>query len=117
MDEQEAITRALQHYIDGAKSGRSSEMRLAFHESATILGYEGKSLFGGPIQKLYDWHEKNGPARELEAQIVSIDIAGSAATARLELNNWTGTRYTDFFTLLKVDDTWKIMSKVFNVPS
>ncbi len=34
---------------------------------------------------------------------------------RLELDNWTGHRYTDLFTLLKVDGEWKIMNKVFHL--
>jgi hypothetical protein len=34
---------------------------------------------------------------------------------RLELDNWTDHRYTDLFTLLKVDGEWKIMNKVFHL--
>lgn len=90
-------------------------MKLAFHESATIFGYEGSALFAGPIQRLFDWNDRNGPATELVAKIASIDVAGSAACVRLELDNWTGTQYTDFFTLLKVDGEWKIMNKVFHI--
>ena len=33
--------------------------------------------------------------------------------ARLEAVNWRGTRYTDFFVLLKRDGEWRIASKVF----
>jgi hypothetical protein len=104
-----------QHYIDGAKSGRSAEMSRAFHADATIFGYEGDSLFAGPIQRLFDWHDQNGPAADLKATIVNIDIAGTIATVRLELDNWTGTNYTDLFTLLKVDGHWKIVNKVFHI--
>ena len=34
---------------------------------------------------------------------------------KLELDNWTGARYTDLFTMLNVDGEWKIMSKVFHL--
>ncbi len=37
------------------------------------------------------------------------------ATVRLELDNWTSYRFTDMFTLLKVDGEWKIMNKVFHL--
>jgi len=57
MTEKDAIAKAVQHYIDGAKSGSSAEMSRAFHTDATIFGYEGDSLFAGPIQRLFDWHE------------------------------------------------------------
>jgi hypothetical protein len=115
MTEKDAITSAVQHYIEGAKSGSSTEMRRAFHDDATIFGYEGDSLFAGPIRRLFDWHDQNGAAPDLKAKIVNIDVAGSIATVRLELYNWTGTNYTDLFTLLKVDGHWRIMNKVFHI--
>jgi Putative lumazine-binding len=46
---------------------------------------------------------------------VNIDVAGTIATVRLELDNWTGTNCTDLFTLLKVGGHWKIMNKVFHI--
>jgi putative lumazine-binding protein len=30
-------------------------------------------------------------------------------------DDWTGHRFTDLFTLLKVDGEWKIMNKVFHL--
>ena len=47
----------------------------------------------------------------------SIDLVDTVATVRLELNNLSGYRYTDMFTLLKVDGEWKIMNKVFHLHS
>ena len=35
--------------------------------------------------------------------------------AVLELDNWGLHRFTDLFTLLKVDGQWKIMNKVFHL--
>ena len=113
--ESDAITEVLQHYIDGAKSGRGDDMKPAFHKDATIFGYAGDDLFAGPIQKLFAWSDENGPATGLEARIASIDVIGTVATARLELDNFSGHRYTDLFTLLKVDGQWKIMNKVFHL--
>ncbi len=107
------ITKTVQHYIDGAKSGKGADMKPAFHKDATIFGYVGEDLFAGPIQILFDWNDQNGPATELEANIARIDVIGTVATVRLELDNWTGSRFTDLFTLLKVDGEWKIMNKVF----
>ena len=109
----EMIEKTVQFYIDGAKSGKGDDMKPAFHTDATIFGYIGDDLFAGPIQKLFDWNDKNGPATELKTRIASIDVVGTVASVRLESDNWTGHKFTDFFTLLKVDGTWKIMNKVF----
>ena len=55
---------------------------------------------------------KGGPAPELVARIVAIDVTGAAGTARLEIINWRHTRYTDFFVLLN-HGGWRIAGKVF----
>ena len=109
------IGKTVQYYIDGAMSGKGDDMKPAFHEDATIFGYIGPDLFAGPIQKLFDWNDENGPATELVAEIANIDVAGTIATVRVELDNWTGHKFTDMYTLLKVDGTWKIMNKVFHL--
>jgi hypothetical protein len=115
LSEYDAISRTIQMYVDGGKSGRGDVMKQAFHPDATIFGYIGADLFAGPIQGLFDWNDQNGPAKELEGRIASIDIFDTVAAVRLELDNWTGHRFTDLFTLLKVDGEWKIMNKVFHL--
>ncbi len=90
-------------------------MKLAFHADATVFGYVGDDLFAGPIQKLFAWNDDNGAATELQVRIASLDVVGTVATVRLELDNWTGYRFTDMFTLLKMDGEWKIMNKVFHL--
>jgi hypothetical protein len=115
LSEYDAISKTVEHYINGGKTGRSDEMKLAFHPDATIFGYVGPDLFAGPIQLLYDWNDKNGPATVLQGRITSIDLIETVATVRLELENWSGHRFTDLFTLLKVDGEWKIINKVFHL--
>lgn len=117
LNDYEAVTKTIQHYIDGARSGKGDEMKPAFHRDATVFGYVGTDLFAGPIQNLFDWNDNNGPAQKLEAHLASIDLIDTVATVRLELDNWTGLRFTDLFTLLKVDGQWKIMNKVFHAHS
>ncbi len=115
VSEYDVIANVVQHYIDGAKSGKGDDMKPAFHEDATIFGYAGADLFAGPIQQLFAWVDENGPATGLQARIASVDVVDTVAIVRLELDNWNGSRYTDMFTLLKVDGAWKIMSKVFHL--
>ncbi len=80
-----------------------------------IRSHAPTPLFAGPIEQLFAWNDENGPATELQARIAGIDVNGTVATVRLELDNWTGSRFTDLFTLLKVDGEWKIMNKVFHL--
>ena len=113
VNEFDGIAATVQHYIDGGRSGSGAEMKRAFHEGATIFGYVGNDLFAGPIQQLFDWNDQNGPATGLEARLTSVDIVGTIASVRVDLDNWTGHRFTDVLTLLKVDGEWKIMGKIF----
>ena len=115
LKEYDAITHTIQLYVQGGKTGDTSMMKEAFYPDATIFGYVGADLFAGPIQQLYDWNDQNGAAADLEGRIASIDIVETVATVRLELENWTGHRFTDLFTLLKVDGQWKIINKVFHL--
>ena len=115
VSEYDVIAKVVQRYIDGAKSGRGDDMKPAFHTDATIFGYFGANLLAGPIQQLFAWNDENGPAAGLQARIASIDLIDTVATVRLELDNWTGHRFTDLFTLLKVDGEWKITNKVFHL--
>jgi Putative lumazine-binding len=111
----QAISETLQHYLDGAKTGKGDLMKPAFHADATIFGYVGPDLFAGPIHGLFDWNDQNGPAKDIVAKITSIEVVGTIAAVRVESDNWTGHRFSDFFTLLKVDGQWKIMNKVFHL--
>ena len=49
--EHDAIANVVQHYIDGAKSGKGDDMKPAFHKDATIFGYVGDDLFAGPAEE------------------------------------------------------------------
>jgi hypothetical protein len=115
VQEHDAIARTIRQYIDGGRSGGGEDMKPAFHEDATIFGYVGPDLFAGPIQGLFDWHDENGPATTMQARIARIEVVGTIATARIEIDDWTGHRFTDLLTLLKVDGQWKIMNKLFHM--
>jgi Putative lumazine-binding len=109
------IFAAVGHYVRGAKTGQSDEMAKAFAPGATIYGHDSDGLFAGPIQKLLDWNTANGPAADIQATIHSVEIAQSVATVRLEIDHWTGQRFTDLFTLIKLDSRWQIVNKVFHL--
>jgi hypothetical protein len=109
----EAIATALQQYIDAARTGKGAHMRLAFADNARISGtYAGKKV-DWALQEFCDLIDKGGPVENLDARVVAIEYQGNAGMARLEARNWRGTRYTDFFVLLKQGDTWQIANKVF----
>jgi hypothetical protein len=44
-----------------------------------------------------------------------MEVVETVAIVRVEADNWTGHRFTDYFTMLKVDGEWKIMNKTFHL--
>ena len=109
----QAIAETLQRYIDGARTGDVALLRSAFTEGARVSGSYGGKPVSWSLQEFCDAVAKGGAAPGLEARVVSMDHSGSAAMARLEALNWRGTRYTDFFVLVRRDEGWRIDSKVF----
>ena len=108
----EEISSTLQHYIDGAKAGDDALVRKAFLPKSRIQGTYGGKPVDWTLEEFCGVIAKGGPAPELVARIVAIDVAGAAGTARLEIINWRHTRYTDFFVLVN-NGGWRIAGKVF----
>jgi hypothetical protein len=106
------VSSTLQHYIDGAKAGDDALVRKAFLPTARIQGAYGGKPVDWTLEEFCGVIAKGGPAPELVARIVAIDVTGAAGTARLEIVNWRRTRYTDFFVLLN-NGGWRIAGKVF----
>jgi Putative lumazine-binding len=109
----EQVEATIAQYIDAARTGDPGLMRDAFSADATVHGSYGGKPVDWTLQEFCDVIARGGPAPELEAAIASVEISGTAAMARLDAVNWRGTRYTDFFVLLRRDGGWRIASKVF----
>ncbi|KPN90592.1 nuclear transport factor 2 family protein [Pseudomonas nunensis] len=115
VQEYNAIVDVLSQYNEGGAKADSALMKPAFNEQATMFGVDGDKLVGGAIQNLYDVIDNVfRPSPEAKAAIVRIDIVGTAASARVDTDNVSGFRFTDFFNLLKVDGKWTIVSKIYH---
>jgi len=116
VEEYLAISEVLNKYIEGCKQAKSSIMKPAFNEHATMysVGPDGK-LAGGAIPILFAGIDKDfRPSPDAKAAITRIEIVGTAASARIDANDISGISFTDFFHLLKVDGKWTVVSKIFH---
>nr|WP_236765652.1 nuclear transport factor 2 family protein [Agrobacterium tumefaciens] len=110
----EAIRTALGLYLEGGRQGKSAVMKPAFHPQAVMYGDPTGTVEGGPVSRLFDDIDGNPAAPDLKAEIVSVEVQGSVAYARVESDNWGGARYSDMFLLVKNDGQWKILTKAFH---
>ena len=99
---------------DGARTGDIALLRSAFAEGARVSGSYGGKPVTWSLEEFCEAVAKGGPAPGLQTRIVAIEAAGAAAMARLEALDWRGTRYTDFFVMVRREDGWRIDSKVFH---
>lgn len=116
VQEYNAIVNVLNKYNTGGVKADSSLMKPAFSDQATIFGVDvDNKLTGGPIQGLFDTIDTAfRPSPEAKAAIVRIDIVGTAASARIDTDDISGFRFTDFFNLLKVEGKWVVVSKIYH---
>ena len=112
----QAIVAVLNQYNAGGAQADSSIMRPAFSNQATIFGVDGEDkLTGGPIEGLFEIIDSAfRPSPQARAAIVRVDIVGTAASARVDTDDISGFRFTDFFNLLKVQGEWSIVSKIYH---
>ncbi len=115
VQEYAAIVEVLNKYIEGCKQAKSSIMKPAFSEHATVYSVdaEGK-LSGGAVQGLFDAIDNAfRPSPEARGVVTRVEIVGRAASARIDANDISGYSFTDFFQLLKVQGKWTVISKVY----
>jgi hypothetical protein len=105
----------LELYIKGHATGNGDFWRQAFHKDARIEGIRDGKL----VSRTRDEFAAGASGKPAEDEalrkrrIVSVDVVDDAASAKVELD-YPSVKFTDYFTLLKVDGEWKIMSKVYH---
>jgi hypothetical protein len=111
-----AIRQAVQYYFDGGKNRDSVTLRKAFHPDARMLfAKDGKLVvvpIGEYIARVAADRLEPGEVDSTRRRVTSVDVAGDAAVARLELER-PDALLTDYMSLLKVNGRWQIVNKIF----
>jgi hypothetical protein len=120
-DETEVREAILNGYVNGAFNALDpDEMGNTFHNEFSIFSTDGENLNRYPIAT---WREnvaarKNDPnfdpaANVWEHSFETVDITGNSAMVKLYLYREGNHVYTDYLSLLKFNDGWKIVAKVY----
>ena len=104
----------LENYIQGHATGNGDFMRKAFHTEAKVMAFRDGKLTNMTSEEFAS--RFNGKPAADEAQrkrvIESVEITGNAGVGKIVLDYPT-VKFTDYMSLLKVGDEWKIVNKVF----
>lgn len=113
-NEYQEVVKALQPYIESARTGDGKLSRSAFYEHAHIVGSVDGEFSLPNADQFGEAVSSGGPSENVQYHIAWIDISGPAAAAKVEFIDWGGFRFTDFFVLYKKEGEWKISGKVYD---
>lgn len=91
-----------------------------FHPAFTMFIYENGGVRKFTIDEWTKSIERNkltkpkGPDYEITSEIPMVDVTGNAAVARVELYKDGKHIYSDYMSLYRFDDGWKIVGKIYH---
>jgi hypothetical protein len=106
-------------YVDGVHAkGDPALMRAGFHPGFRMLVLKDGAMT--PVT-LDEWAarvekgaaERKGPPPEIRHEFAHVDITGNAAVVGLQLYRGGKHTFTDYLSLYRFPDGWKIVSKIF----
>ena len=110
--DREAVEKPLKMYL----SGDPAQLKGAFHPGATMFFARNDSLIAVPIPeyiaRVEESRAKGPPPKRME-RIAQVDISGTSAVARLELE-YPNQKLTDYMSLVKYGGEWRIVNKIFS---
>jgi len=114
--ETDQITRAVNLYVEGVRDGDAAKLQEAFHPDAHMWGSMAGQRYDEPVTELIAMVDGKPVDVDgsFQAQITSLEQTGDAASVTLSEEGFWGTvSFVDFFSLARIDDTWKIVNKTF----
>jgi len=105
-------------YVDGLQNlGDLEKTKAGFHPDFVLLGLRDGALTRLPIA---EWIASAGKRKADGAKpplttckFLSVDVTGSAASVKLELHQNDKRIFTDYLSLYKFPDGWKIVGKIY----
>ncbi len=120
-DDKQAVTKVVEEaYIQGVHANPSGEaMRKGFHQDFIMFVFDA-----GKINKVTrdEWISRietakaknsNSPKPEIKAEFPLVEITGNAAVVKVELHRDGKHIFSDYLSLYRFDDGWKIIGKIF----
>jgi len=105
-------------YLHGLKFNDVESLKKAFLPEAKLYFVKKNGSLGQLTQE--QWYEgfkaSAGKEEQGELSIAAVDVAGNAASAKVE-EDYPNSHYTDYVSLLKLNGEWKIVNKIFYASS
>jgi hypothetical protein len=113
-DEEAAVRHAVESYLHGLKYNDVESLKKAFWPEAKLFFVKNDGQLGQLTQS--QWYEgfaaSAGKEEKGDLKITAVDITGNAASVKVE-EDYPGSVYIDYLSLLKFDGEWKIVNKIY----
>ena len=121
MSDEKKIRDNLQTYFECMHESSADKTHAAFHPNAKITGYLKGKLLELSVENFANFVASQQPSPEqkgetTQVEILSIEIAGNTAIARVR-DNYIGGTFLDTLSYLKIDEKWSIYNKLFHAES
>ena len=123
-EDKEAIKKVIQTaYVDGLQNkGPVADIEAGFHPGFNLLGVRNDELTKWPIYSWVHYHERKleenpdppKPEEVVTCKFPMIDLTGNAAVVKIELFKGGNQIFTDYLSLYKFEEGWKIVSKIYH---
>lgn len=116
MSEEQAVSAVVHLYVDGMAFANEAALRKAFHPNASIVGNYEDSVEWLTRDAFISAIVEGGaapPDSQPFMDVEMIEITGDAASVKV-VDEFAGSRHTDYLTLLKVEGRWLIINKVWH---
>lgn len=112
--DESAVRTVVESYLHGLKFNDVPSLRKAFWPEARLFFAKRDGTLGQLTQEAWyaGFAQSAGKEEEGTLQIVSVEVTRDIATVKV-VEDYPGSRYTDYLSLLRFDGSWKIVNKVY----
>jgi len=112
--EEAAVRETVNNYLRGLKFSEVDSLKKAFFPEAKLFFVKRDNTLGQLTQE--QWYkgfaQSAGQEEKGDLQITEVDITGNAASVKV-VEVYEKSKYTDYLSLLKFTDGWKIVNKIY----
>ncbi len=105
------IEKTITSYFEGRKKANIIQLQSAFTNNAKLYTVKENTELIISLKSYLDKVKTNGE-QKVDTQILEGDITGNIASFKTKFS-YSKFYYTDYLSLLKIDNKWKIISKTF----
>ena len=119
MNNKEQIEQVVQLYVDSMDESNPDKVKQAFHNNAKVVGYLHGDFMEMSVDDFAGFVSSQQPSpkdkgENVVFEILAIEIEGTTAMVKVR-DTYLGITFLDTLLFIKVDEVWKIYTKLFNV--